>query len=93
MKVWQKFPKVAQKLATSVFTCNELFFKIAQKQKYILVTFLRKYVTKNFQKSHNLVTLSTTIVRKRRMFIVRWMFIVTNKLRIDRVEQQCALGR
>ena len=27
------------------------------------------------------------------MFIVRWMFIVTNKLRIDRAEQQCALGR
>ena len=35
-------------------------FKISKKSTYIWATFVRKFVTKNFQKSPNLVTLAVS---------------------------------
>ena len=49
------------------------FFKIAQRVAIILATFARDFVTKNFQKSPNLVTLSST----------DWLMMHTNTLTYD----------
>ena len=57
LKVAQIFPKVAPKIAKSVFIGKGMFFKIAPKSLYICATFETKYFTQNFRKSPNLVTL------------------------------------
>ena len=58
LKGAQNFPLVAQKLATTVFTLTGMFSKIAQKVNLYLGYFRVKYVTKNFKKTPNLVSLS-----------------------------------
>ena len=62
LKVAQIFPKVAPKIAKSVFIGKGMFFKIAPKSLYIWATFETKYFTQNFRKSPNLVTLGSPMV-------------------------------
>ena len=52
------FLKVAQIVATSVYTYINLFFQNSPKShQSVLATFTSKFDAKNFQKSPNLVTL------------------------------------
>ena len=57
-----KVAKNFQKLARAVFTWRVLFFKVAQKLPYTWATFVNKFVTKNFRKLANLITLPLTII-------------------------------
>ena len=52
--------KVAQKVTTAVYKSKWMFSKQPKKSTYIWAAFVRKFVTKNFQKLPNLVTLVAT---------------------------------
>ena len=56
-KVDKSFPEVAQKVTTEVETLKSVVAKVAQKVTNIWATFVRKFVTKNFQILPNLVTM------------------------------------
>ena len=55
-------PKIVQQVATAILLLKLIFLQLPQKSPDIWITFARKYVTKSFQKSPNLVTLRTTLV-------------------------------
>ena len=57
--VAQMFPKVAQIDATSIFTYGDPFQNSPKSHQCFWATFVSKFVSKNFQKSPNLVTLAT----------------------------------
>ena len=67
------FSKSCPKCSQCRFYIRVRFFKIAQRVAIILATFARDFVTKNFQKSPNLVTLSST----------DWLMMHTNTLTYD----------
>ena len=50
-----KYPKIFQKVTTEVYARKWMFSKLPKKSTYIWATCVRKFVTKNFQKSPNLV--------------------------------------
>ena len=57
----------AKKVATAVLTSKGMLFKKPEKSPYIWATFKRKFVTKNLQKSPNLVTLVVAQIRKQKL--------------------------
>ena len=76
-KVAQKFPKIAQKVNTAVYTWKWMFSKQPKNSTYIWATFVRKSITKNFQKSPNLVTLlSSQVPEREREYVGRYAFMI-----------------
>ena len=53
------FPKVAQIVEITVLTYNDPFQSSPKSHQYFWATFITKFVTLNFKKSPNLVTLCT----------------------------------
>ena len=59
-KVAKSFPDVAQKVTTAVYAWKCMVAKQHKKSKYILATFVSKFVNKNLQISPNPVSLITS---------------------------------